>query len=147
MATLDISRALFSLLPPIPRVSFSPLSPLSPPPVFATSSSHSLSLALTLPHLHRQRTLPPCISRQTNAQFSDDTGASESEEFLEEEEEDDEADDSDGGVDNDDDDDDDDDEEVANRSYSLDVDALEEEAKHAVREYSRFLSRQLSIGE
>uniref|UniRef100_F6GU48 GTPase Der n=1 Tax=Vitis vinifera TaxID=29760 RepID=F6GU48_VITVI len=144
MATLDISRALFSLLPPIPRVSFSLL---SPPPVFATSSSHSLSLALTLPHLHRQRTLPPCISRQTNAQFSDDTGASESEEFLEEEEEDDEADDSDGGVDNDDDDDDDDDEEVANRSYSLDVDALEEEAKHAVREYSRFLSRQLSIEE
>ena len=142
MATLDISRALFSLLPPIPRVSFSPL---SPPPVFATSYSHSLSLALTLPHLHRQRTLPPCISWQTNTQFSDDTGASESEEFLEEEEEDDEADDSDGGVDYDDDDDDD--EEVANRSYSLDVDALEEEAKHAVREYSRFLSRQLSIGE
>ncbi|XP_034688332.1 GTPase Der-like isoform X3 [Vitis riparia] len=144
MATLDISRALFSLLPPIPRVSFSPLSPLSPPPVFATSSSHSLSLALTLPHLHRQRTLPPCISRQTNAQFSNDTGGSESEEFLEEEEEEeDEADDSDGGVDYDDDDD----EEVANRSYSLDVDALEEEAKHAVREYSRFLSRQLSIEE
>ena len=142
MATLDISRALVSLLPPITRVSFSPL---SPPPVFATSSSHSLSLALTLPHLHRQRTLPPRISRQTNTQFSDDTGASESEEFLEEEEEDDEADDSDGGVDYDDDDDDD--EEVANRSYSLDVDALEEEAKHAVREYSRFLSRQLSIGE
>ena len=145
MATLDISRALFSLLPPIPRVSFSLL---SPPPVFATSSSHSLSLALTLPHLHRQRTLPPCISRQTNAQFSDDTGGSKSEEFLEEEEEEeeeeeDEADDSDGGVDYDDDDE----EEVANRSYSLDVDALEEEAKQAVREYSRFLSRQLSIGE
>ncbi|KAJ9697986.1 hypothetical protein PVL29_007205 [Vitis rotundifolia] len=139
MATLDISRALFSVLPPIPRVSLSSLSPLYPPPVFATSSPHSLSLALTLPHLHRQRTLPPCISRQTYAQFSDDTGGSESEEFLEEE---DEADDSDGGVDYDDDD-----EEVANRSYSLDVDALEEEAKHAVREYSHFLSRQLSIEE
>lgn len=126
MATLDISKAIFSLLPPISRVQ---LSSFSPPSVFATSSQHALSLSLTLPHLHRNRTLPPFISRYTNAQVSDDGQSSGSEEFLEEE---DEVDDSDGGADYDD---------------SLDVDALEEEAKHAVREYSRSLSRQLSLGK
>ena len=135
MATLDMSRAIFSLPNPIYRASLSSLSLSS---VLATSSRHSLSLSPVLSHLHCHRTLSPCISRQTNAQFSGDGEESESEEVLEGE---DETDDSDGGADYDDGD------VFGNRTHSLDVDALEEEAKHAVQEYSRSLSRQLSLGE
>lgn len=125
MATLDVSRAMFSSLTPIYRVSHAFL---PRPLVLLNSFPHVLSLSHSLPHLHPALTLPICVSRDTNAQFSEYSEGAE-EEFLED-------DDSDGFVDYDDD-----------SPTGQSVDELEEEANRAVREYSRALKRELSIGK
>ncbi|KAL6966467.1 hypothetical protein U1Q18_032247 [Sarracenia purpurea var. burkii] len=123
--TASLSKTL-SLLSPISTVS--PSFP-SPPPRFSLyNSSHSLSTA----HIDRHRLLSRLsrVSRPFSGEIFGGNG-SEEEEFEEDAQEIEDPD----GVE----------EEGDDETHAIDVEALEEEAKLAVREYSVSLSRDLII--
>ncbi|KAK9274190.1 hypothetical protein L1049_019004 [Liquidambar formosana] len=111
-----------SFLSPTPRVS------LAPPILCKTSYSHFLRFSFKNFNLKSRRNLSPYRLRLTAGEFSDEIDTEEDEVISDEVE----------GVDDDSDG-------VDDETYSVNVEALEEEAKIAVREYSKALSRELSI--
>ncbi|KAI7990545.1 GTPase Der [Camellia lanceoleosa] len=113
-----------SLLSPISRA---PPSSLSPPPPRFSLFNHSYSLSVGTANHHRLLNLLHRVSQPSAGEL-----AGEHDDAAEELE------DSSGGGDEEE-------EEVDDGTYAIDVEALEEEAREAVREYSLSLSRELRI--